>query len=416
MQTTPEAIRPVARPAVRATAPRAAQQPDWPDRAQLRRVTERLRGLPGLVRPEDTARLRDRLAAAAHGRALLLQGGHCAETFGADALGQVPAVVATVRRTAGIIARGAALPVLPVGRMAGQYAKPRSRPTEVRDGYELPSYRGDAVNGTAFTAQDRTPDPWRMATAYHHSAQTLRTIAAQEPGQAGDEEPFHVSHEALLLDYERALVRADPATGRRYAASGHMLWIGERTRRPDGAHVAFAAGVENPVGVKIGPDATADELLALAGVLDPDRRPGRLVFITRMGADRIRHVLPELVSKVHASGSPALWVCDPMHGNTRVTDDGIKTRWVRDIAAEVQAFVEIHRELGTHPGGLHLELTGADVTECVGGSEPVRTADLDRNYTTACDPRLNRGQALDLAFLAAHLWGKGPGPGPRAGA
>jgi 3-deoxy-7-phosphoheptulonate synthase len=382
------------------------QQPHWPNQLTLNRVTDHLRELPALTTPADTDRLRERLAAAAAGKALLLQGGHCAETFGAASLNEVNGNVATLRQMARVISYGTTLPVIPVGRMAGQYAKPRSRPTEVRDGLELPAYRGDAVNGPGFNEHERTPDPRRMTTAYHQSAAALERIRATDSG----EDDFHVSHEALLLDYERALVRTDPATGRRYAGSGHMLWIGERTRQLTGAHLAFAASVDNPIGVKIGPNTAPDDLLALARLLDPTRQPGRLTFITRMGADRIRDVLPGVIEGVTAAGLPALWVCDPMHGNTYLTDDGVKTRSVSEIAAETQAFVEIHRALGTHPGGLHLELTGSHVTECVGGSDPIRPEDLNRHYTTACDPRLNHNQSLDLAYLAARLWNRTTGP------
>ncbi|MFE2933475.1 3-deoxy-7-phosphoheptulonate synthase class II [Streptomyces sp. NPDC059278] len=388
-------------PTHRASTRPATQQPDWPNPVDVRQVTDHLAGLPPLVGPVATARLRERLAVAASGGALMLQGGHCAETFGADSQSQVAGNVSALLQMARVLTHGTGLPVTTVGRMAGQYAKPRSRPTEVRHGLELPVYRGDAVNGPGFNARERLPDPRRMETAYQESAATLQRIAS-----ARRNTEFHVSHEALLLPYEEALVRTDPDTGGRYAGSGHMLWIGERTRQPDGAHVEFAAHVENPVGVKIGPGVTADELLALIDLLDPDRRPGRLTLITRMGADRVRDVLPELVEKVTASGSPVLWVCDPMHGNTRVTDDGAKTRRMADIVDETAGFVEVHRALGTHPGGLHLEMTGSYVTECLGGSDPVRPEDLGRRYTSACDPRLNRGQSLDLAHLAAGLWRK----------
>ncbi|MFJ3927270.1 3-deoxy-7-phosphoheptulonate synthase [Streptomyces sp. NPDC090022] len=389
----------------------SAQQPDWPDTATLATVVDRLGELPPLTPLSESDTLRARLAAAARGEALLLQGGHCAEEFGARALGEAESTATTLRQMAEIVSYGAAVPVVPLGRMAGQYAKPRSRPTETRDGVELPAYRGDAVNGLGFTAGDRAADPWRMITAYDTAVQTLDRIRLLPGGDGGDgggddvpEIPLHVSHEALLLDYEVPLVRTDPVSGRRWAGSGHFVWIGERTRQLDGGHVAFAASIANPVGVKVGPTATADELLALTEILDPEGEAGRLTFITRMGADRIRDVLPGLVEKVTAAGAPVLWVCDPMHGNTQVAPTGHKTRSLGDITAEIAAFVEIHRELGTHPGGLHLELTGAHVTECVGGTDPVTLDDLDRCYTTACDPRLNRGQALDMAFLAADLW------------
>ncbi|RFU86777.1 3-deoxy-7-phosphoheptulonate synthase [Streptomyces triticagri] len=390
----------------------AAQQPIWPDRDALEETVSRLRALPALVAPAECDRLRGLLAAAALGEGLLLQGGHCAETFGERSLQQVDGVVTTLRQMSEVLTRATGLPVAGVGRMAGQYAKPRSKPVETQDGLELPAYRGDIVNGLAFTPEDRTPDPRRMETAYRMSEATLQRITALGATSvsglgAGDGSEFHVSHEALLLDYERALVRIDPVTGRRYAGSGHLLWIGERTRQLDGAHVDFAASIANPVAVKVGPTATADELLALTDLLDPDGEPGRLTFITRMGADRIEDVLPPLVQKVTASGHPVLWVCDPMHGNTRVTDSGVKSRRVADIAAETRSFVAVHRDVGSHPGGLHLEMTGGHVTECTGGTDRVSTEDLHRAYESACDPRLNRSQSIDLAFLAAERWGEG---------
>ncbi|WP_019855919.1 3-deoxy-7-phosphoheptulonate synthase class II [Actinopolyspora mortivallis] len=379
----------------RHTSRTAAQQPAWIDPVTLHRVIGDLEKQPPLVQPREVDRLREMLGRAAAGQALLLQGGHCAETFGEQALDEVENNVGTLRRMGRALSYGTGLPIVPVGRMAGQYAKPRSRSTETRGEVELPSYRGDAVNGPEFNERDRAPDPWRMRTVYDESAAVLERI----PDGA-----CHVSHEALLLDYENALVRVDPETGRRYSGSGHMLWIGERTRQLDGAHVEFAAGVDNPIGVKVGPTATADQLLGLVELLDPGHRPGRLTFITRMGAEGVTEVLPELVEKVASSGSPVLWVCDPMHGNTRTADNGLKTRWISDIAAEVHAFVRIHRALGTHPGGLHLEMTGSHVTECVGGFDPVTSETLGERYTSACDPRLNRGQSLELARLAADLW------------
>jgi 3-deoxy-7-phosphoheptulonate synthase len=339
------------------------------------------------------------------------------------------------------------VPVVKVGRMAGQFAKPRSAATEVRDGVELPAYRGDAVNGLEFTAEARTLDPGRLLEAYHCSAAALNLcraftsggyadlrqvhawnqdfVAASPAGQryerlAGEidraiafmhacgvnpEEfravEFYSSHEALLLDYERALIRPDSRTGQHYDLSAHLLWIGERTRDPAGAHVGFARSIRNPLAVKVGPEATAKDILALAEALDPDREPGRLTLITRMGAGRITEVLPPLVEAVTASGSPVAWVCDPMHANTSMTASGQKTRDFDDVLAEVTGFFEVHRALGTHPGGIHLEFTGDDVTECTGGGHHLTESDLHHRYETACDPRLNRSQSLDLAFLVA---------------
>jgi 3-deoxy-7-phosphoheptulonate synthase len=337
-----------------------------------------------------------------------------------------------------------------IGRMAGQFAKPRSAMTEVRDGRELPSYRGDAVNGLEFTAAARTPDPGRLVEAYHCSSVTLNLcrafasggfadlrqvhawnqdfVARSPAGQryerlageidraiafmhacGADPEEFRAvelysSHEALLLDYERALTRTDSRSGLPYGLSGHLLWIGERTRDPGGAHVEFARRIRNPVAVKIGPAATAQDVLALIGALDPDGEPGRLTLITRMGARRVRDVLPPLVEEVAASGAHVAWVCDPMHGNTVEAASGHKTRRFDDVLDEVTGFFEVHRALGTHPGGIHIEFTGDDVTECIGGGHQIAESDLRQRYETACDPRLNRSQSLDLAFLVAGMY------------
>ncbi|WP_189057101.1 class II 3-deoxy-7-phosphoheptulonate synthase [Longimycelium tulufanense] len=428
----------------------AAQQPDWPDPTAVEEVVAELSGYPPLVSPRECDRLRDRLAAVASGNAFLLQGGDCAETFTASSAEAVRGKLRTLAQMAVVLARGSGLPVVTVGRIAGQYGKPRSRPTETQDGLTLPAYRGEAVNGAAFTPADRAPDPRRMLRAYHASAATLdqlwRLISQGYPnlGQvhgwtrefvarpeiadrhrrlAGEIESaltflrayganpdelrsaeFYTSHEALLLHYEAALTRFDPRTRAAYATSGHLLWIGERTRQLDGAHVAFAESIRNPVAVKLGPATTPDDALTLVERLNPDAEPGRLTLITRMGADRIRDVLPPLVEKVTASGVPVAWVCDPMHGNTFTAPSGHKTRRFRDVADEVTGFFAVHHMLGTHPGGLHLEVTGEDVTECVGGCAAVSMADLGKRYETACDPRLNHNQALDLAFEVAGLF------------
>ncbi|MFE4974510.1 class II 3-deoxy-7-phosphoheptulonate synthase [Kitasatospora sp. NPDC056651] len=431
----------------------AAQRPHWPDPTELGAVRAELAAAPPLVLPEECRTLRGRLAAAARGEAFLLQGGDCAETFDGASADQVRAKLRTLLQMSAVLGYAASVPVVKVGRIAGQYAKPRSQPFEERDGVSLPSYRGDAVNGRAFTAAARRPDPRRLIRAYHSSAATLnllraltgggfaglrqvhewnREFVASSPagrryarladeidramrfldacgagGRALDTAEFFTSHEALLLDYEEALVRTDPRTGRRYGSSGHLLWIGERTRQLDGAHLAFAAEVGNPVAVKLGPTTTPEEALALVELLDPEREPGRLTFITRMGARRIREVLPRLVERVAAAGAPVLWVCDPMHGNTFGTASGHKTRRMDDILDEVRGFFEVHRALGTHPGGLHVELTGDQVTECLGGGDRLDERDLRRRYESACDPRLNHGQSLDLAFLTAELYRAG---------
>ncbi|MFD4349966.1 class II 3-deoxy-7-phosphoheptulonate synthase [Streptomyces coelicoflavus] len=425
----------------------AAQQPDWPDSAALRATLSSLASAPPLVFAKECDTLLDRLGEVARGEAFLLQGGDCAETLDAVSAESVRGKLEVLLQMAAVLTYAAGLPVVKVGRIAGQYAKPRSRPTETRDGVTLPSYRGDAVNGAAFTAEARTPDPPRLERVYHASAATLNLLRALTSGGHADLHRVHewnrdfvalsasehryeqladeidaalafiracgmststmrttevfASHEALLLDYESALARTDPDTGRRYALSGHLLWIGERTRQLDGAHVAFAAGVSNPLGVKLGPDAAVGDVLALLDRLDPQRTPGRLTFITRMGRGLVRDRLPALVEAVRAEGARVAWVCDPMHGNTFTAPSGHKSRRFDDVLDEITGFFEVHRALGTHPGGVHMELTGEDVTECVGGSNEVLSDDLHLRYETACDPRLNRGQSMDLAFRVA---------------
>ncbi len=428
----------------------AAQQPVWPDAARLASATAELRTLPPLVFAGECDDLTAAMADAARGRAFVLQAGDCAETFADARANTIRAKLKTVLQMAVVLTYGAQLPVIKIGRMAGQYAKPRSSATESRDGMELPAYRGDMVNGLAFEAAGRTPDPRRLVEAYNRAAATLNLIRAFTQGGYADlrqvhewnkdfvrdspvgqryerlatdldralafmhacgAEPeefrrveFYSGHEALLLDYERALTRIDSRSGQPYGTSGHFLWVGERTRQLDGAHVDFAASVRNPIGVKLGPTTTPEDALALVERLDPRMEPGRLTLISRMGADRVREALPPLVEKVNASGHEVVWVCDPMHGNTFVTAGGHKTRRFDDVMDEVRGFFEVHRSLGTYPGGLHIELTGDDVTECVGGGGGLAEADLTNRYETACDPRLNREQSLELAFLVAeHL-------------
>jgi 3-deoxy-7-phosphoheptulonate synthase len=433
----------------------AAQQPDWPDSGPVQAVTTELAGLPPLVFAGECDMLRERLAAVARGEAFVLQGGDCAETFAGATADAVRAKLQTLLQMAVVLTYGASVPIVKIGRMAGQFAKPRSRPTETRDGVELPTYRGDAINGIEFTAEARTPDPARLLRAYHCSAVTLNLCRAFATGGYADlhqvhawnqdfvrESPsgqryerlageidralafmracgadpeelhaveFYSSHEALLLDYEHALTRQDSRTGRPYDTSAHFLWIGERTRDTGGAHIEFASGIRNPVGVKIGPNATPADVLGLIARVNPDREPGRLTLITRMGAGRIRGALPPLVQAVQAEGIEVPWVCDPMHGNTFEAPSGHKTRRFDDVLDEVQGFFEVHRRLGTHPGGIHIEFTGDNVTECVGGSHEIVADDLYRRYETACDPRLNRGQALDLAFMVAESYRTRPG-------
>jgi 3-deoxy-7-phosphoheptulonate synthase len=425
----------------------AAQQPDWPDPVALRRTLSALSTAPPLVFGRECDTLLDRLGEVALGQAFLLQGGDCAETLDSVSAESVRNKLEVLLQMAAVLTYAAGVPVVKVGRIAGQYAKPRSQPTETRDGVTLPSYRGDAVNGLEFTAEARTPDPARLGRVYHASAATLNLLRAFTAGGHADLHRVHewnrdfvalsaaerryarladeidaalafiracgmststlrttevfASHEALLLDYESALVRTDPDTGRRYALSGHLLWIGERTRQLVGAHVAFAAGVSNPLGVKLGPDAAVDDVLTLVDRLDPQRTPGRLTFIARMGRGRVRDRLPALVEAVRAEGARVVWVCDPMHGNTFTATSGHKSRRFEDVLDEITGFFEVHRALGTHPGGVHVELTGEDVTECVGGSNEVLSDDLHLRYETACDPRLNRAQSMDLAFRVA---------------
>ncbi|MEV7023181.1 class II 3-deoxy-7-phosphoheptulonate synthase [Kitasatospora sp. NPDC093558] len=428
----------------------AAQQPSWPDPGALRTVTEELAALPPLVLAGEADRLRRQIGAVARGEAFLLQGGDCAETFDALTADQVQGKVKTLLQMAAVLTYGTSAPVVKIGRIAGQYAKPRSKPVEVRDGVELPVYRGDAVNGLDFTPASRIPDPQRLKRMYHSSAATLNLIRAFAGGGYGSLRQVHAwnqdfvagspvgrryerlargiddalafvaawgadpgdlhsteifaSHEALLLDYEAALTRTDEGTDLPYDTSAHMIWIGERTRQLEGAHVEFAARVNNPVAVKLGPGVTPDEALALVDKLDPRREPGRLSFIIRMGKDKVRDVLPDLVEKVTASGAQVAWITDPMHGNTFEAPSGHKTRHFDDILDEVTGFFEVHKALGTHPGGIHVELTGDHVTECVGGGNGLAVADLHRRYETACDPRLNRHQSLDLAFRVAELY------------
>lgn len=427
----------------------AAQQPDYPDPDALRRVIADIETFPPLVFAGECDQLRARLGAVAKGEAFLLQGGDCAETFDGVSAEQIRNKLKTLLQMSAVLTYAASMPVVKVGRIAGQYSKPRSKPTETRDGVTLPSYRGDSVNSPEFTPQARTPDPERLKRMYHASAATLNLVRAfttggyadlrqvhdwnrdfvrssaagrryealaREIGRAldfmkacgADPEQFRIvefysSHEALILDYESAMTRVDSRTGRLYDVSAHMLWIGERTRQLDHAHIEFASKISNPIGVKLGPSATPQEALALIDRLDPDREPGRLTFITRMGKDKIRDRLPELVEKVTAEGAQVAWVCDPMHGNTFEAASGHKTRRFDDVLDEVKGFFEVHRALGTHPGGIHVELTGDDVTECVGGGDEILMEDLQRRYETACDPRLNTQQSLELAFLVAEM-------------
>ncbi len=427
----------------------AAQQPQWPDGAALESAVAELRSFPPLVFAGECDSLKEKVAAAAKGEAFWLQGGDCAETFVAASADSIRNRIKTILQMAAVLQYGSGLPVIKVGRMAGQYAKPRSKDTETRDGVTLPAYRGDAVNDLEFTLAARTPDPSRLVKVYNTSAATLNLVRAFTNGGFADLRQVHSwnqgfvrdssageryeqmareigralaflrsagadpaefrtvdlysSHEALILEYERALTRIDSRTQLPYNVSGHFVWIGERTRQLDGAHVDFMSRIRNPIGVKLGPSSSVDDALALIDKLDPDREPGRLTFITRMGAGKIREALPKLVEKVTASGAQVLWVCDPMHGNTYEAPSGYKTRKFDDVMDEIAGFFEVHKALGTHPGGIHVELTGDDVTECVGGGEHISHDDLATRYESACDPRLNHTQSLEVSFLVAEM-------------
>jgi 3-deoxy-7-phosphoheptulonate synthase len=429
----------------------AVQQPAWPDAGEVAAVTAELATYPPLVFAGECDILRGELAAAARGEAFLLQGGDCAETFAEATADRIRNKIKTILQMAVVLTYGASLPVIKVGRMAGQYSKPRSSGVEKRAGVELPAYRGDAVNGFAFDEASRTPDPKRLLKAYNTSASTLNLIRAftkggfadlrqvhewnrgfiSSPANAryeimardidramkfmiaagGDSDAlrtvdFYSSHEGLLLDYERAMTRIDSRTGAPYNVSAHFVWIGERTRQLDGAHVDLMSRVRNPIGVKIGPKTTPDDLMALVDKLDPEREPGRLTLVSRMGAGTIRKALPALAETTRREGVPALWICDPMHGNTFESASGYKTRRFDDVMDEVLGFFEVHKSVGTVPGGLHVELTGDDVTECLGGAEHIDDADLATRYETLCDPRLNHQQSLELSFLVAEMLGE----------
>lgn len=430
----------------------AAQQPEWPDPDALAAAVERLRTLPPLVFAGEARALLAALGEVCEGRAFLLQAGDCVESFAEISAPAIREKLKVLLQMSAVLTYGATLPVVKVGRIAGQFAKPRSSPTEVVDGVELPSFRGHLVHSEAPTPQARVADPERLVQGYYRAASTLNLLRAFTKGGFADLTHVHMwnrefvasspagqryellaseieralrfmqaigidlereaalhevdvwtSHEGLLLEYEEALTRIDSLTGEPYDCSAHMLWIGERTRALDGAHVEFFSGVRNPIGVKLGPAATPEEAVALAERLNPERVPGRLTFITRLGAERVREALPPLLRAVREAGVPVVWACDPMHANLIRTPSGTKTRHFDAIMAEVRGFFEAHREVGTWPGGVHIEFTGDDVTECLGGSVEVREDQLDHRYETLCDPRLNGRQALDLAFLVAEL-------------
>jgi 3-deoxy-7-phosphoheptulonate synthase len=430
----------------------AAQQPPWPDEAGLERAIKHIGSMPPLVFAGEARALTDQLAQVAEGQAFLLQAGDCAESFDAFSADAIRDKLKVILQMAVVLTYSTGVPVLKVGRIAGQFAKPRSSPTETIDGVELPAFRGHMINDIVPTAAARVPDPERLVQAYHQSAATLNLLRAFTKGGFADlsrvhqwnqefvasspegrrydrvadhigralrfmaacgidtvsqpslhEVDFFTSHEALVLGYEQALTRQDSITGRWYDCSAHMLWIGERSRQIDGAHVEFLRGVDNPVGCKVGPGATADEVLALCDALNPERVPGRFTLITRMGAGQIATHLPPLLAAVRDAGHPVVWACDPMHGNTFTSDTGRKTRDFDAVLAEIAGFFAAHWAEGTWPGGVHIELTGEDVTECLGGGDALGHADLDDRYETMCDPRLNGRQSIDLAFQVAEL-------------
>lgn len=428
------------------------QQPEWSDPAVLGEVVKRLGSMPPLVFAGEARRLTTELAKVAKGEAFLLQAGDCAESFDAFSADAIRDKLKVILQMAVVLMYSSGVPVVKIGRIAGQFAKPRSAGTESINGVELPSFRGHMVNDIAFTPESRAADPERLITAYQQSASTLNLVRAFTKGGFGDLSRVHAwnqefvtssaegqryeevaagiertlqfmsacgidtnstpqlhtvdvstSHEALILDYEEALTRQDSLTGDWYDCSAHMLWIGERTRQIDGAHVHFLSGVGNPIGCKIGPSVTAEEVLAICEALNPNRIPGRLTLITRMGAETIGKLLPPLLAVVRDSGHPVVWACDPMHGNTFTAPSGRKTRHFDAVLAEIVGFFAAHKAEGTWPGGVHIELAGEDVTECLGGAEEIFDADLSTRYETMCDPRLNARQSLDLAFRVAEL-------------
>ncbi len=430
----------------------AAQQPQWADQAAFDATIDTLGTLPPLVFAGEARRLTADLGKVALGEAFLLQAGDCAESFDAFSADGIRDKLKVILQMAVVLMYSSGVPVVKVGRIAGQFAKPRSAPDETIGDITLPSFRGHMVNDIAFTDEARVADPQRLITAYHQSASTLNLVRAFTKGGFGDLSRVHAwnqefvassaegqryeevaagieralqfmsacgvntestpqlhtvdvstSHEALILGYEEALTRRDSLTGDWYDCSAHMLWIGERTRQLDGAHVHFLSGVRNPIGCKIGPSVSADDVLALCEALNPERIPGRLTLITRMGADKVGDALPPLLRAVRDAGHPVAWACDPMHGNTFTAPSGRKTRHFDDVLREIAGFFEAHRSCGTWPGGVHIELTGDDVTECLGGAEEILDADLGTRYETMCDPRLNARQSLDLAFRVAEL-------------
>lgn len=424
---------------------RREQMPPWTDMAEVADVCTVLSTVPSIVAPYEVDDLRERLAQVCEGKAFLLQGGDCAETFADNTETHLLANARTLLQMSVVLTYGASVPVIKVARVAGQYTKPRSSALDSRG---LPAYRGDMINSLEPNEKARVADPQRMIRAYANASSTMNMLRAYLGGGMADLHAVHdwnkgfvtssrageryealaqeidralafiracgmtedqalrtvtlyCSHEALALEYDRALTRV--ADGRAYGLSGHFLWVGERTRHLDGAHIEFVSKIANPIGVKLGPDSTPETALELCEKLNPENVPGRLTLISRMGNQKVRDALPPIVEKVTAAGAKVVWQCDPMHGNTHESSNGYKTRHFDRIVDEVLGYFEVHRELATHPGGLHVELTGEDVTECLGGAQAIEDADLPGRYETACDPRLNTQQSVELAFLVAEM-------------
>ena len=425
----------------------AKHLPVYKDKELLKKSIDKIRAFPPLVFAGEARSLKSKLADVSKGEAFLLQGGDCAESFADFHPDNIKNSFKAILQMAVVLTFGASCPIVKVGRIAGQFAKPRSSDKETIDGVELESYKGDIINGIGFNANERTPDPSRLIQAYNQSASTLNLLRAFSQGGYANlnkihqwnlnfieeekankfseiadrineclgfmkacginddnarqinETEFFTSHEALLLEYEEALTRIDSTSGKWYDVSAHMLWVGDRTRQLDGAHIEFVRGIENPIGIKVGPTSEADELLKIIDFINPKNEAGKITLICRMGADKIDSNLPKIVKKIISEGKNIVWACDPMHGNTIKSNTGYKTRPVNSIFAEIQRFFAIHRSLGSYPGGVHLEMTGSDVTECMGGLQQITDEDLKNRYHTFCDPRLNASQSLEIAFL-----------------
>ena len=426
---------------------KAKHIPKYADESELKNSLNKIKEYPPLVFAGEARSLKSRLSDVANGKAFLLQGGDCAESFADFHPDNIRDTFKVILQMAVVLTFGSSCPVVKVGRIAGQFAKPRSQDTEIVNGIEMESYKGDIINSIEFTKESRKPDPNRLIRAYNQSAATLNLIRAFSQGGFANlnkihqwnlnfveeenakkfreislrideclafmnacgineknvrqlyETEFYTSHEALLLDYEEAMTRIDSTTGKWYDVSAHMLWVGDRTRQLDGSHIEFLKGIENPIGIKVGPSTDPEELIKILSVLNPNNESGRVTLICRMGADKINSILPNIIKIVKKEGSNVVWACDPMHGNTIKSNTGYKTRPLKNIFSEIQKFFQIHKSIGTYPGGVHLEMTGQDVTECMGGLQEITDEDLKNRYHTFCDPRLNASQSLELAFL-----------------